>query len=449
MEKPAAGLSRAGFTLWDIFNEKTSVTSITYENNQVDKVISGIDSGTGVRGMKDFRTYYGFTNSPEKLEETAASVAGGAFSGAESFEFSAVEPRFINKIEIMPGTVSVPEKIKLLENINETVRSAGPAIKQVNVTYAEKVQDIEIMSDLARFVKEQRVYTSFIIHVIAEKGGRVETAYGVYSAYAGFELIKKEDIVKKARETAESAMRLLSADKRITGEMTAVISSEAGGTLIHEAVGHSLEADIVQKGMSEYGGKKGRKVASELVTVIDDTPIPNKRGSFSFDDEGIFSQKTVLVEKGMLKNFMYDRETAIKEGVESTGNGRRENYRYRPIPRMTNTMIAPGQGSPADLIKDTKKGIYIEKMGGGQVNTVTGEFIFEVKKGTMIENGKLTYPLRDATLMGRGPDVLNSIDAVCGDLGFEVGTCGKDGQGVPVSDAQPTLRIPRILIGSK
>ena len=191
------------------------------------------------------------------------------------------------------------------------------------------------------------------------------------------------------------------------------------------------------------------RVASELITVIDDATIPNRRGSFSFDDEGTPAQKTVLIDRGVLVNYMYDRETALRDNASPTGNGRRESYKFRPIPRMRNTMIAPGSGSAENLIKDTKRGIFVVRMGGGQVNTVTGEFVFEVKDGYMIENGIITAPVRGATLMGTGVQVLNSIDAVCSDIGFDSGTCGKDGQGVPVGDAQPTLRIPGILVGSK
>jgi len=262
-------------------------------------------------------------------------------------------------------------------------------------------------------------------------------------------VLDKDTVFSRAKDAAGLAVSMLDTDRKIAGQMPVILSSTAGGTMIHEAVGHSLEADLVQKDMSEYKGRMGQKVSSPLITVIDDATLTNKRGSFSFDDEGTPAQKTVLIENGILKNFMYDRETAAKDNTQSTGNGRRESYRFRPIPRMRNTMIAPGTGSPEDLIKDTSEGIFVKRMGGGQVNTVTGEFIFEVKEGYLIENGKVTVPVRNATLMGKGADVINSIDAVCNDIGFDVGTCGKDGQGVPVSDAQPTLRIPRLLVGSK
>jgi len=360
-----------------------------------------------------------------------------------------VVPSFINKISIDPFSVEIGEKTGLLRKMNDFARSQSPSISQVNLTYSEKCREIEIINDTGKIFTEKSIYTTFFVLVIAQKGGRIETGYRALSGYGGYEIMDEEAVAGKVKEAAVAAARLLDIDRKIAGEMTAIISSSAGGTLIHEAVGHSLEADLVQKEMSVYPGKKGQKAASPVVTLIEAGTLPGKRGSFSFDDEGIESQKTVLIEKGVLKNYIYDRETALKDGVPSTGNGRRENYRFRPIPRMTNTMIAPGEGSPESLIKDTKSGIFVRKMGGGQVNTVTGEFIFEVKEGYLIEKGKVTEPIRDATLMGKGPEVLNTIDGVCNDIGFEVGTCGKDGQGVPVSDAQPTLRVPRILVGSK
>ena len=217
--------------------------------------------------------------------------------------------------------------------------------------------------------------------------------------------------------------------------------------MIHEAVGHGLEADLAQSGLSVYSNRLGEQIASPLITVIDDSTLSGKRGSFRFDDEGIEAERTVLIEKGTLKTFMYDRLTAMKAGVRSTGNGRRESYKHRPIPRMSNTLITPGIADPAEILRSTPRGLYVKKMGGGQVNTVNGDFVFEVSEGYLIENGQIGEPVRGATLTGNGPQVLLSIDRVGSDLGFSIGTCGKDGQGAPVSDGQPTLRIPEITIG--
>jgi TldD protein len=444
----ARSFDNAGFQIWDIFEETSTSTIITFEDNRVDKIMPGLDFGVGLRGIKDFKTIYGYTNDTATLEKIAENICGAAKAGKEVV-FNKLKPAVVHDVKIQHDTVAMQKKIDLLKEINDKVRSKSALIKQVTINYSEKKQQVAIYNDKKELSREDRVYTNCTIMVIAQKDGRIETGYNVLASRRGYEVFEFEDVFQKADAAASLALRLLDADKKITGPMTAVISSSAGGTMIHEAVGHSLEADLVQKDMSQYKGRKGQKVAAEIITVLDDATLPNRRGSLSFDDEGTLSQRTVLIERGRLKNFMYDRETALKDNTESTGNGRRESYKWKPIPRMRNTMIAPGTGSPDELIKDTKSGIYVVKMGGGQVNTVTGEFVFEVKDGYMIEDGKVTYPVRGATLMGTGDEVLNTIDAVCTDLGFDSGTCGKDGQGAPVCDAQPTLRIPKILVGSK
>ena len=217
--------------------------------------------------------------------------------------------------------------------------------------------------------------------------------------------------------------------------------------MIHEAIGHGLEADLAQQGLSVYSRKVEEKVASPLITVVDDSTIPQKRGSYVFDDEGVASQRTLLVEEGILKGYLYDQLTALKEGVKSTGNGRRESYQHKPIPRMSNTLVVPGETRPEEIIHSVEKGLFVKKMGGGQVNTVNGDFVFEVSEGYLIEQGIVGEPVRGAILTGNGPQVLKEIDRVGNDLGFGIGTCGKDGQGVPVADAQPTLRIPELVVG--
>ncbi len=219
--------------------------------------------------------------------------------------------------------------------------------------------------------------------------------------------------------------------------------------MIHEAIGHGLEADLAQQGLSVYSKKIGERVASPVITVIDDATLPNRRGSFCFDDEGTPSMRNILVKNGVLTGYLYDKYTAMVDGTTSTGNGRRESYESRPIPRMTNTLIAPGTLDPADVIRSIPHGLLVKKMGGGQVNTVTGDFVFEVQEGYKIVDGMMEEPIRGATLVGNGPEVLLSIDLVASDIGFSIGMCGKDSQGVPVSDALPTLRIPEIVVGGE
>jgi TldD protein len=231
------------------------------------------------------------------------------------------------------------------------------------------------------------------------------------------------------------------------GTMPVVIAGEAGGTLVHEAVGHGLEADLACEAMSIYHGRLGERVANPKVTVIDDATLKGRRGSFAFDDEGVPSQRTVLIDAGILKTYMYDRRYAMSEHTQSTGNGRRESFRHRPIVRMTNTLIAPGTDDPAETIRSTERGLFVKKMGGGQVDTVNGNFVFEVSEAYRIEKGHIGDPVRGATLTGNGAQVIQGLDRVCNDTGFSIGTCGKENQGVPVADAMPTIRIPELVVG--
>lgn len=311
------------------------------------------------------------------------------------------------------------------------------------------MQDICIATSEGTVAEDERIHTLAIVHIVASEGNVLQTGYEAIGGLTGFEIFDENPLDEIAIKVAHRALRMLTARKAPGGRMPVVIAAEAGGTMIHEAIGHGLEADLVQQGLSVYADKIGQRVASPFITIFDDSTLPEKRGSFRFDDEGVNSQRTLLVEEGILKGYMYDRLTAMKTGVQSTGNGRRESYKHRPIPRMTNTFIAPGSGRTEDIIRSVEKGFFVKKMGGGQVNTVTGEFVFEVSEGYLIEKGEIGEPVRGATLIGNGPEVLKSIDMVGNDVGFSIGTCGKDSQGVAVSDAMPTVRIPEIVVGGE
>lgn len=241
--------------------------------------------------------------------------------------------------------------------------------------------------------------------------------------------------------------RLLKAEEAPSGTMPVVIAGDAGGTMVHEACGHGLEADIVKKGMSVYGDKVGERVAGEKITVIDDGGIKGRYGSGFFDDEGTKTKENVLIEDGVLKGYMTDIISAEELNIPLSGNGRREGYHALPITRMTNTYIKSGKDKRKDIIESVEKGLYVHKIGGGQVNTAIGDFVFEVTEGYLLENGKLGKQVKGATLIGNGPNVLNKIDMVGDDFGYSLGTCGKDGQGVQVADGQPTLRIPSLVVG--
>lgn len=434
----------------DIYIEEKTMLKIQLEEGRIQKISTGIDRGAGLRIIRNFKTLYAHTNdlNPDSLIDIARALA--YLAGKENMDKTIFIERAIPSVDFIilqrPEHITTEKKTSLLIEADRIARSS-PLIKQVSVNYQDTSKKIKILNSHGRYSEDERIYTTFIIHVIASKDGELQASHESIGGLTGFEIFERENPLASAEKASKRALMMLGARKAPGGRMPAVISSEAGGTMIHEAIGHGLEADLCQQGLSVFSNKKGEKIAGELITVIDDSTIESKRGSFRFDDEGTPSQRTVLVEKGILKNYMYDIITAMKEGISSTGNGRRESYRHRPIPRMTNTFIAPGKDSPEDIIRSIEKGLFVKKMGGGQVNTVTGDFVFEVQEGYLIEKGKISEPVRGATLQGNGPEVLKAIDMVGNDLGFSIGTCGKDSQGVPVSDGMPTVRIPEIVVG--
>jgi len=443
-------LSRGG-EYADIFIESRKMMSLVIEDSRLEKIISGTETGAGIRLLLNGKTSYAYSNdlSPRALLRLASEASRMAMAmPAKTVTSLSVRNASVEfGIRSMPESIPLEKKIALVRNAEKSARSVDQRIRQVTVTYRDSVQDVQTATSDGFVADDKRVYTLFMVQVIAVSDGIVQTGYEAAGGFAGFELFEKENIDELSRKAAHRAIMMLNARKAPAGKMPVVISSLAGGTMIHEAIGHGLEADLAQRGLSVFSGKLGQQVASELVTVIDDATLPGRRGSFRFDDEGTPSQRTVLVEKGILKSFLYDRLTAMKDNVHSTGNGRRESYECRPIPRMTNTFIAPAADDPENIIRSVDQGLLVLKMGGGQVNTITGDFVFDVQEGYLIKNGKKDEPVRGATLAGNGPEVLKSIDRVGNDLGFSIGTCGKDSQGVPVTDAMPTVRIPDIIVG--
>lgn len=453
----AALLKRAlknGGDFADIFVERSIPLSIVCEDDRIEKVLSGIDAGAGIRLVFSGRSAYAYTNelsqgALEQLADAVSQAGPGAGQEAAVIDLTKKRPRHDFVIKKDPAAEETDRKVGIVRRANSQARSVDPRIRQVTISYRENRQHVLIANSDGFIAEDERVYLTALAHVVAMDNGVIQTGYEPIGGFIGMELFDQTPLEDAALKAARRAVMMLKSRKAPAGRMPVVLSSEAGGTMIHEAVGHGLEADLAQSGLSVYSGKIGSRIASPLITVIDDATLPNRRGSFRFDDEGTEAQRTVLIESGILKTYMYDRITASKDGMVSTGNGRRESYKHRPIPRMTNTMIAPGESDPDEILRATPKGLFVKKMGGGQVNTVNGDFVFEVSEGYIIENGALGEPVRGATLIGNGPQVLMSIDMVGNDLGFSIGTCGKDGQGAPVSDAQPTLRIPEITVGGE
>jgi len=436
----------------DIYLEQSQGTTIAFEEGRVERIITGIDQGLGLRILDHTRTIYGYTDELSKAsllamaEGLRRAVTGGKGRGDLIVDLRRKDPSPL-PVRLPPSEIPLERKLQMVTAADGVARRLDGRIRQVKVTYRDSLRRITIANSeglLATFDKQGIV---FAVQVVAADGDIIQTGFEPVGGTLGFELFEEDPPEQIARRAAERALLILTARKAPAGVMPVVLSSEAGGTMIHEAVGHGLEADLALEGLSVYSGKLGQTIASPLITVIDDATLPRKRGSFPLDDEGVPAQRTVLIEKGVLKSYLYDRLTAMKASVSPTGNGRRESYQHKPIPRMTNTFIAPGETDPERILRATDRGLFVRKMGGGQVNTVNGDFVFEVTEGYLIEKGEIGEPVRGATLIGNGPKILNEIDLVGSDLGFGIGTCGKDGQGVPVADAQPTLRIPEITIG--
>jgi len=435
----------------DIFIEEVQSAHIYCEQDRIERVTAGIDAGCGIRVIVGEATAYAYTNdlSPAGLKEAAATAAMAARGQGEVvvMDLRRRTPSFDLPILVLPESVPVADKVAVVEKVNSVARKIDTKVRQVTVAYRDVVQKIIIANSEGVWVEDERIRTNLSMNVIAVEDGRIQTGYESLGGVMGFEILQENDPTELAIKAANRAIRMLGARPAPAGRMPVVMAGEAGGTMVHEACGHGLEADLVQKGISVYANRIGEEVASHLITVVDDATLPGRFGSYRFDDEGSEGQRTILIENGILKGYMYDYLTARKAGVPPTGNGRRESYQHRPIPRMTNTLILPGKEDPKAIIRDTQRGLLVTRMGGGQVNTTNGDFVFEVSDGYLIEHGEIGEPVRGATLTGNGPKALGMVDRVGWDLGFSIGMCGKDGQGAPVGDAQPTIRIPELVVG--
>lgn len=451
LEKILEAALEEGGDFADVFLEKKITTGIGCEDNKIERVNTGIDIGAGVRVISGTTTSYAYTNdlSIHSLLQIANVASRAAKSGRQikPIKINKKVPQFDFKIELPPDHVPVSDKVGQVERANKAARGVSEKIKQVTVGYGDSIQDVVMANSLGTYVEDRRIRTRFVVNSVASDAGQVQTGYEALGGTEGYEIFKTHSTEELGETASRRAIELLQADPAPAGKMPVVMAAEAGGTMVHEACGHGLEADLVQKKLSVYQGKLGQNVASPLVTVVDDATIKGKYGTLRFDDEGNHGRKKVLIADGVLKGYMYDHLTAEKDHRESTGNGRRESFREKPIPRMTNTYIASGKDDPEKIIRETQKGLLVRKMGGGQVNTTNGDFVFDVAEGYLIQDGEIKKMVRGATLTGNGPEALVLVDRVGRDLGFAIGTCGKDGQGAPVSDAQPTIRIKELIVG--
>ncbi len=433
----------------ELYAERRSTFSVGLDDRKVERAQSGEELGAAVRVIAGDSTYFGHVDglAEPDLERVAGSVAAAVRQGA-------AEPRPLTSIQRAPGqqvrerpeAVDAAHKAAMLNECDARARAAGDAIAQVSAGYNEDRRRVQVANSEGLMAADDRTRVRLGVQVVARRDDRVETGAESLAGHAGFELFE-DDFGSVAEEAARRALTMLDARPAPAGRMTVVVGNGFGGVLFHEATGHGLESDAVQKRASVYAGRLGEKVAGSLVTAYDDGTLPGEWGSDGIDDEGTRTQSTRVIDQGELCFYLYDLTRARKDGRPSTGNGRRQSFRHLPIPRMTNTYIAPGNADPGELIGDVRRGVYAVSFAGGQVEPATGDFVFGVSEGYLIEDGRVTAPIRGLTLIGNSLDVLSKIDAVGNDLAFKSGFCGKDGQQVPVGTGQPTVRIAELTVG--
>src|SRR5436305_3603911 len=442
---------RSGADFVELFVERKRNQSISVEESKVQRVSSGNDLGAGLRIIHQGTVSYVYTEdlSDEGLLRTADMAAqvgrrGGGRFALGQLTGNAGTPQ---RIEVPPDTVSPEAKIELLLEADQAARDLSGDLKQVGVGYGQSARQVLFATSEGIHHADSRTRVRLMVHAVAERNGEIQTAMEAPGMQRGFEFFDDTSAAEYARAAAERAVALLDAAPSPAGAMPVVIGNEFGGVLFHEACGHGLEADFVGKGSTVFTGKIGQPVASPIVTAIDDGTLTSRWGTLSVDDEGVPTRRNTLIQDGVLVSYVFDRVRAGQQNHPVTGNGRRQSYQHLPIPRMTNTFIAAGAHSVEDIIAATANGLYAKKLGAGQVDVTTGDFVFAVTEGYLVEGGKIGRPVRGATIVGNGPRALHKIDMVANDLKLAPGTCGKEGQGVPVSVGQPTIRISELTVG--
>lgn len=446
-----SALKTGGF-FSEVFCQRRKVTQVRFEDGRVDDVSVGVDSGAGVRVIRGDLASYAHTDilDADHLERAAATSAEALEYSSGDHVLTMVESDATDTRAVCPdapGGFEIKHIVDILELCDEAARGLGKEIVQLTAIHTDYLEEELLADSLGETRSGGSGRTRLVLQAVARRNGVIQVGQEAPGRLCGPAFYEMENPEQTALVAARRAIAMLDAQPAPTGRMPVVVSSGTGGVMLHEACGHGLEIDHVHKGASVYRGKVGDRVASELVSASDNPTIPEFWGSYQFDDEGTPARGTRLIEKGILRGFLYDRHAAMKDGLSSTANGRRQSFRYPPIPRMSNTYIEAGDADPADIIRSTGKGLYARKMGGGQVDPSTGDYVFSVSEGYLIDDGRIGPPVRGATLIGNGPKTLEIIDAVGSDLSFEAGTCGKDGQGVPVTTGCPTFRIAELTVG--
>jgi TldD protein len=432
----------------EVFAERRRGQVLAIDESRIESVQTGAEEGAGVRVVEGSTTYFAHVDGLDPADlERAADEAAAALKGErrQPRPLQAREPKPL-PVERRPEGVPAARKAEMLRELDERARAKGGEVTQFTASYAEARRQVAIANSEGLFSGDDRTRVRIGAQAVARRDGAVETGMETLGAHRGFELLE-EDPAEIAEKAAGKALTLLDAVPAPSGSMPVVVGGGFGGVLFHEMTGHGLEADHIQKGASVYAGKLGEAVAEPLLNAYDDGRLPGEWGSDAIDDEGQPTQKTQVIEGGRLTSYLYDHLTAERAGVASTGNGRRESFRHLPIPRMTNTYIAPGDATPEEMIAEVERGFYAVSFGGGQVDPATGDFVFGVSEGYLIEGGKVTSPCRGATLIGNCIDALAAIDAVGSDFFMKTGMCGKGGQKVPVGTGQGHVRLRALTVG--
>jgi TldD protein len=452
VERALAAALRRGGEFAEVFAEDRRSTGISLDDTRVEELSSGRDRGAGIRVVVGETTGFAHTAdlSENGLIAAAEAAAAVARSGRPGVHEVSLEGRHVpspSHVEIYPEDVPKAQKVALLQRADEIARSTGGAIVQVSAGYGDSRRRFVVANSDGLLSTDDQVRTRLFVMCVAAGDTGMQTGYESVALTVGFEMFDRITVEDTARKAADRALAKLAARPAPSGVVPVVIKSGTGGILFHEACGHGLEADHIVKDASAYKDRLGQLVASPLVTLVDDGTVHDEWGSAAIDDEGHPSQRNVLIENGILTDYMWDYLRARKEHRTSSGNGRRQSYQHLPMVRMTNTYLLAGTDDPDEIVAQTPSGVYVAQLGGGQVNTATGDFVFGMTEAYLIEGGKITEPIRDANLIGNGPDVLAKIDAVGNDFGMCPGTCGKDGQSVPVGCGQPTLRVAGVTVG--
>lgn len=431
----------------DVYMQSGVSHSILYDDGRFDTLSSSRSDGLGVRVVKGDNTAYAHTPGVTGSSLARAMSEASSLSGVKL-----KSPVGSEEVCLLEASASLPSlDASFFHDLDKKLRAECKYLRQASFRYRTSVKSVLIVRGDGTTVRDRREYTTFAANVVLERDGELQTGYEVRSLLSGTDAFWSAGAACGAEEIAMEALArgvlMLDAIPCPAGTMTVLMDGTAGGTMIHEACGHGLEADIIQKDYSVYRDRLGEVVASPSVTIVDDATLPGRYGSYLFDDEGTPAGRTVLVENGVLKNYLTDIVSAYLGDLPRTGNGRRESYQHQPLPRMSNTFIEPGTELREDMLARIDEGLLVRKMGGGEVNPTSGDFVFFVSEGYVVKNGKIGPAVKGATLTGNGPEALLNILAVGRELVLDPGTCGKSGQGVPVTDGQPTLLLANLTVG--